>query len=283
MADRNFWQRWGDKFRDDKGLFQGGDFGRIGGRFQDFLDTTSAIQPRADQTPGGVMLSNLANPNQPGVDVVTPGGTYDPRATRGFADARSLATTFDPTNPNSVRELQLRLIDQGYLSGAQDAEGNYIEADSQYGPKTEAALRDLQGHFDVNNPTDPSSLLGYTEYFSDRNQIPFINNQPGVINPALSVNPAGPSMGPMNNPSYNASGSSMSPGQIVNQHAQVNSQDSSSNPGVAQSVNAAFPHSANPTLSPLDNFSSHLPPTPDYVTNFLDIVNPFNYMDREGE
>ena len=280
MADRNFWQRWGDKFRDDKGLFQGGDFGRIGGRFQDFLDTTSALQPRTDQTPGGVMLSNLANPNQPGVDVVTPGGTYDPRATRGFADARSLATTFDPTNPNSVRELQLRLIDQGYLSGAQDAEGNYIEADSKYGPKTESALRDLQSHFDVNNPTNPNSLLGYTEYFSQPNQVPFLNNQPGVINPALSVNPAGPSIGPANNPSYNASGSSMSPGEIINQHAQVNSQvspttDTSTNPysPVFEGMNA-YNSSDTPYLDSLVGFGNT-------IGGFMSKLNPYNYMDSK--
>ena len=143
----------GAKFRDDEGLFQGGQFGRIGGRFRDWADTTRTTMG-GDDTVASSTLSGLTGA-APGQDVMG-SGFYkigDPRQTTGFADARALATTFDPSNPNQVRELQLRLIDQGYLP-----EGS---ADAMFGPQTEAALRKMQGHFDLNNPNDPQNLLDY--------------------------------------------------------------------------------------------------------------------------
>ena len=147
----------GAKFRDDEGLFQGGQFGRIGGRFKDFTDSTRTTMG-GDDTVASKTLSGLAGA-APGQNAMDRGYsplpvTGDPRQTTGFADARSLAATFDPSNPNSVREMQLRLIDQGYLPEGAD--------DSMFGPQTEAALRKMQGHFDMNDPNNPQSLLDFS-------------------------------------------------------------------------------------------------------------------------
>ena len=146
----------GAKFRDDEGLFQGGQFGRVGGRVRDWMDSTRTTMG-GDDTVASKTLSGLAGA-APGQNAMDSGYsplpvTGDPRQTTGFADARSLATTFDPSNPNSVREMQLRLIDQGYLPEGAD--------DSMFGPQTEAALRKMQGHFDLSNPNDPQSMLDY--------------------------------------------------------------------------------------------------------------------------
>ena len=155
-------QNIGAKLRDDEGLFQGGKFGRIGGRFRDWADSTRVTM--GDNTVAGETLSRLTGA-APGKDitgyVTAPTGKQfpinpmfaDPRDNPGFADARALAATFDPSNPNQVRELQLRLIDQGYLP-----EGS---ADAMFGPQTEAALREMQGHFDINDPGNPQNLLDY--------------------------------------------------------------------------------------------------------------------------
>ena len=146
----------GAKFRDDEGLFQGGKFGRVGGRFRDWADSTRTTMG-GDDTVASKTLSGLTGA-APGQDVMDSGFPFlgDPRQTTGFADARELATRFDPSNPNSVKELQLRLIDQGYLPEGAD--------DSMFGPQTEAALRKMQGHFDLNNPNDPQNLLDYATH-----------------------------------------------------------------------------------------------------------------------
>ena len=175
-------QGLGAKFRDDEGLFQGGQFGRIGGRFKDWADSTRVTM--GDNTVAGETLSRLSGAG-PGQDitgyVTTSTGRQfpihpkwaQPRDNVGFADARALATTFDPSNPNQVRELQLRLIDQGYLP-----EGS---ADAMFGPQTEAALRKMQGHFDINDPGNPENLLDYAMFQKKLGNAP--TPDPGATSP----------------------------------------------------------------------------------------------------
>ena len=184
-------QGLGAKFRDDEGLFQGGQFGRVGGRFKDWADSTRTTMG-GDSTVASKTLSGLTGA-APGQDVMGPGfhKLGDPRQNTGFADARSLATSFDPSNPNSVREMQLRLIDQGYLPEGAD--------DSMFGPQTEAALRKMQGHFDTNNPNDPQSMLDYAMHKWSGGAAPGVD--PGVdpdayTSPFDPNNPFGISQGP---------------------------------------------------------------------------------------
>ena len=183
----------GAKFRDDEGLFQGGEFGRLGGRFRDFTDSTRTTMGGPDSV-GGSTLSGLAGA-APGQDMMM----GDPRATTGFADARSLATTFDPSSHNQVRELQLRLIDQGYLPEGAD--------DSMFGPQTEAALRKMQGHFDMNDPNNPQSLLDFSmdsipAQSPDPVPDPNLSTGQNSLNSAMSIMSMVPGLGTPAQPSY---------------------------------------------------------------------------------
>lgn len=40
-----------------------------------------------------------------------------------------------------IKDLQLKLISEGYLDSSKDRYGNYIEADGIYGPKTRTAYQ----------------------------------------------------------------------------------------------------------------------------------------------
>ena len=189
-------QNIGAKLRDDEGLFQGGKFGRIGGRFKDWADSTRVTM--GDNTVAGETLSGLTGA-APGKDitgyVTAPTGKLatihpkwsQPRDNVGFADARALAATFDPSNPNQVRELQLRLIDQGYLP-----EGS---ADAMFGPQTEAALREMQGHFDINDPGNPQNLLDYAMHQKALGNAPTLDPEP-------TPEPNAPSTPTMYNPIF---------------------------------------------------------------------------------
>ena len=136
-------QNLGSKLRDDKGLFQGGQYGQVGGRLRDWAEST--------RSPMG--LGNTGQQDLSSFYGATPGENIfagDEMVTPEFADARMQAATFDPSNPNEVRELQLRLIQQGLLPEGAD--------DSMFVPQTEAALRQLQGQM----PMQGGGLLDYT-------------------------------------------------------------------------------------------------------------------------
>ena len=192
----------GAKFRDDEGLFQGGQFGRLGGRFRDFTDSTRTTMG-GDDTVASKTLSGLTGA-APGQNAMNRGYsplpvTGDPRQTTGFADARSLAETFDPSNPNSVREMQLRLIDQGYLPEGAD--------DSMFGPQTEAALRKMKGHFDMNDPNNPQSLLDFSidsipAQSPDPVPDPNLSAGQNSLNSGMSMMSMVPGLGTSAQPSY---------------------------------------------------------------------------------
>ena len=175
---RQGFQNWGKSFRDDKGLFQGGQSGQLGGRFQDFMgglndpyksgqdaSSTGYLTP---QQPGGEGGYGTDLSRQFGLQDVIPGqGTQtmqnkfmgsDPRLNQDFAGARGQALNIDVSNPNEVREMQQRLIQQGYLPEGAD--------DSIFGAQTEAAMRKLQGHMPMSDPTGMQGLLGYTDMLS---------------------------------------------------------------------------------------------------------------------
>ena len=126
------------KMMDDEGLFQGGKYGRPMGRFQDMLDSTvqdqsgrsgrnlTAMFGQQDVGPGGV--TDLTSSMFPEGDI---------RLTKDFEMARSGAFDFDPSNPNDVLMMQKRI-------NRLLPEGDQLEEDSMFGPKTESALRRVQ-------------------------------------------------------------------------------------------------------------------------------------------
>ena len=158
---------------DQGGAFQGGKYGRPLGRLQDAFE--GMTQGGRDY---GVDLSGRFNTQ----DVIPGRGTQvdqntwneegrflenaDPRANQDFYMARTGGLDVDPSDPNSVRSLQQRLITAGYLP-----EGS---ADAIFGPQTESALRKLQSHMPANDPTGPGGLMQY------------LMDQPGAESPSLS-------------------------------------------------------------------------------------------------
>lgn len=132
-----FFDRLREKLTDQEGLFQGGKYGRIGGRFQDLAQSQYSPEEQLGQTLGTPPLL-----------------TGDPNVTQDLAMARDYATDFDPSNPNDVRTMQRRLNQAGY----RDEEGNPLAEDAMFGSKTEAALRQMQGNLPMGGAPN---LMGY--------------------------------------------------------------------------------------------------------------------------
>ena len=201
----NFFQKWGQKLRDDEGWFQGGERGRLFGRFQDKVDALNQgykdkIDARGTNyyTPGetgpeggyGTDLSRAFNiQDAPRMGVKNPDQNVftmgDQRMSHDFSTARQQALHFDPTNPNEVREMQLNLIKAGYLPDTQDAEGNYVAADSMFGPQTESALKLMQGHMPASDPTGAQGMLDYALWSGNKDLYgPIQMEQYGITPPA---------------------------------------------------------------------------------------------------
>jgi len=106
-----------DKFTDDKGLFQGGAEGRIGGRSRDFLES---------------------DPENEGIGPVNAAGNSGWKQD----NARAMAKNFNPQDPKSVLKMQQWLNEAGYT----DNDGNELSADGIIGRKTLSALRRMQGN-----------------------------------------------------------------------------------------------------------------------------------------
>lgn len=118
------------RLTDDEGLFQGGKYGRLGGRYRDWAEETSGI----GQSPRGI-----ANRMERRLGMEE--GSYPqegPMATRDFEMARTGALDFDPSNQQDVLMMQKRL-------NQVLPEGSRLKEDAMFGPKTEAALRMVQG------------------------------------------------------------------------------------------------------------------------------------------
>ena len=97
---------------DDKGLFQGGEEGRVGGRFRDML------QGKSTSYDEGMEEDNELS-----------------------VHARDFAKNMDPSNKEDVFEMQTML---GKL-GIGDFEGKQLKADGMMGDRTTSAMRMLQG------------------------------------------------------------------------------------------------------------------------------------------
>lgn len=140
---------------DDEGLFQGGKYGRVGGRFKDWMDST--VQDQSGRS--GRKLTSMF-----GQQDVGPGGVTDltsnmfeegdPRLTKDFEMARTGAFDFDPSDPNDVLMIQKRL-------NRLLPEGSKLEEDSMFGPKTESALRMVQNQ--MGRDGKPSGLMQYIQ------------------------------------------------------------------------------------------------------------------------
>lgn len=119
LTDKLFPQG-GAKFKDDKGLFQGGEQGRPLGGLRDLLGMAS-------RDAYGNKDTLVGEQGVPGSDLMT--------------HARDFAQNFDTSNPDEVLEMQ-NMLNQ---LGMRDAEGNELAADGMLGGKTMHALRQLQG------------------------------------------------------------------------------------------------------------------------------------------
>lgn len=210
-----------NRYTDDQGLFQGGKYGRFGGRFRDYMEDTFGNQSRIDNrsrnnlgkqmgvdevpdvymrnrtgttqervpftreeeyfTPAQKAMEFLGDYSLPGLasKAFTGEGLYDPepytRTVKGsrmqevpfnyqesadltqdvaMARGEGGALDFDPSDSQSVRQLQQRLN----LAGYTDMEGNPLAEDGMFGAKTESALRLIQQ--DLNKD---SKKFGFSE------------------------------------------------------------------------------------------------------------------------
>jgi hypothetical protein len=119
---------------DDKGLFQGGNEGRMFGRYKDFADNVNAGDSGLT-LPGG-KIPAIPNQKAPVTTVSTPDGQEVVNYTDPGDEARAFATTFDPSNPEQVFKMQ-NLLNK---SGMMDWQGNTLSTDSQWGYKSQSAL-----------------------------------------------------------------------------------------------------------------------------------------------
>ena len=203
-----------NRYTDDQGLFQGGKYGRFGGRFRDYMEETFGNQKRIDSrsrnnlgnqmgveevpdvymrnktgtrqemvpyskeeeyfTPFQKAMEFMGDYSLPGLAsrAFTGEGLYDPkpytRTVQGermedvpynyqepsdldqnvsMARGEGGAMNFDPSDSQSVRQLQKRLN----LAGYTDSEGNPLAEDGMFGERTESALRSIQRDL---NPKD---------------------------------------------------------------------------------------------------------------------------------
>jgi hypothetical protein len=135
------------------GALQGGKYGRPLGRLQDAFE--GMTQKGRDY---GTDLSRRFD-----LQDVIPGqgtqvdqnvfGENDPRANQDFTMARTAGMDVDPSDPNSVRSLQQRLITMGLLPQGAD--------DAMFGPQTEGALRKMQSFMPMDDPTGQQGLMSY--------------------------------------------------------------------------------------------------------------------------
>ena len=138
------------RFTDDDGLFQGGKYGRFGGRFRDWWEQNTQDPyghrgRRARERLGNQMdieepipetyMKTQVSPGQPEYQEEMP-----LNQDVAYARGKGGALDFNPSDPESVRVLQKRLNQAGYV----DQEGNPLQVDATFGPKTEFALRTLQ-------------------------------------------------------------------------------------------------------------------------------------------
>tara|TARA_B100001939_G_scaffold53868_1_gene43041 strand:- start:6702 stop:7118 length:417 start_codon:yes stop_codon:yes gene_type:complete len=122
---------------DDKGLFRGGKYGRVLGGTKDFL----GLKPGQRALERDYMVSTVRrdNPN------VGESGPMKPDEDERFSQVGNrlnyLVENFDPTDNDSVLDLQKALNANGYN----------LKEDGMFGKKTLAAVRSIQSNRDKIN------------------------------------------------------------------------------------------------------------------------------------
>lgn len=112
--------------RDDKGVFQGGEYGRNLGRLRDRMGSEpsqSLMEEGSDYTPP----PSASIEDQERMTMAPEGNRLD-----------FLLKNFDPSSNESVLDLQKALNSSGALRG------NKLSEDGMFGKKTLAAIRDMQ-------------------------------------------------------------------------------------------------------------------------------------------
>jgi hypothetical protein len=148
---------------DNEGLFQGGrqarPFGRARDWFEDNLGNRQNIDQRSRNRLGRKLEVSGEVPS-----TYMRGDIGESPLTQPVTLARETGLNFDPSNPESVRQLQTRLNQAGY----RDQEGQPLQVDAVFGPNTEYALRKLQSDIEYNpgekfgfksTPQAPSQLV----------------------------------------------------------------------------------------------------------------------------
>ena len=152
MAEGNIINRLINMFRDDEGLFQGGQYGRVGGRILDAMESTVPTG-REEELVGRQLGKAFYVPQEekfPGVkDITSPFAEDDPRMTKDFSMARILALDFDPNDASEIERLQNRLN----LAGYKGKDGKKLSVDGKFGQNTLHALRNIQKDMGVEDPT----------------------------------------------------------------------------------------------------------------------------------
>ena len=138
---------------DDKGIFQGGKYKRVGGRVLDTLEGTvgpEQQQETAGRALAGAMGVEPPSDASPGEKVTfNPFQEGDPRMSTDFSMARILALDFDPSNETDILKLQKRLNEAGYKG----EDGKALDVDGKFGKNTLHALRNIQSDMKTSDPT----------------------------------------------------------------------------------------------------------------------------------
>ena len=165
---------------DNKGLFQGGEQGRMFGRYRDFADNVNA--GNSGMTLPGGKIPDVPNQKGAVTTINTPDGESVTRYTDPTDEARAFAKTFNPSNPEDVFKMQ-NLFRTG---GITDWQGNPISADSQWGYKSQSALDFLRS-----GQYQPESSYGVSGVSVDENLPTTTNNiSSGQPAPVISSGPS---------------------------------------------------------------------------------------------
>ena len=127
--------------KDDRGIFQGGEYGRPMGRMQDALGIN----------PSERVLSEPASK--------TPLPSKEPESMEMAPQTGNrldyLVSNFDPSDNDSVKALQVALNSSGVLRS------NKLEEDGMFGKKTLAAIREIQNtRNDIKSGRGDNRLIG---------------------------------------------------------------------------------------------------------------------------
>jgi len=128
---------------DDKGMFQGGEKGRMFGRFRDaYEDSVFGREPKEEPKDDWDMRAMQA-------EDAWKNREQNPQEaeTSNLMMANRLAQTFDPSSEYGVKALQTYLN----RAGVRDYDMKPLAVDGSFGERTESALRKVQEMYARNN------------------------------------------------------------------------------------------------------------------------------------